>query len=81
MTYTTYTTKEGDRLDAIAFAAYGSLDTVFTETGLDAIGSIMAANNGIAVTLHFEAGIILFMPVFDDGKINNINLPPWLSSN
>lgn len=77
MDVTQYTTKPKDRLDLIAYKAFGSLTTKLPN-GLDSIGAILEVNNGLAADTIFEGGTVILIPVVDDGNISSSSLPPWL---
>jgi phage tail protein X len=77
MEVTQYIAKSGDRLDLIAFKAYGSLSTKFPN-GLDPIGAILDANNGLLADTTLIAGTTILIPVMDDGNLVSTSLPPWL---
>lgn len=53
---TTYTTKDGDVVDAIAYSYYGTLDGLVCE-------QVLAANNGLAdYGPVLPAGVVITMP-------------------
>lgn len=67
--YTTYTTKEGDRWDTIAYAAYG--DPTKMEP-------IINANPTVPITAKLPAGITLRVPIVEQQTGVDANLlPPW----
>ncbi len=80
--YTTYTTKEGDRWDLIAYAAYGALKVMITDDSgevveRDAIDLIIQENKGIYVEPVLESGLILKIPILEFVDIEKDLLPPW----
>lgn len=68
-TYTKYITIQGDRLDTIAYKAYGDA-TAFSK--------IQDANPNIPISDHFEAGIELLIHI-EEVLVSTVNelLPPW----
>lgn len=69
MSYTKYTTKEGDRWDLISYRAYGDVSH---------INDLIAANQGVAATPTLPAGVELRIPIESDDSGGNDNLlPPW----
>ncbi len=67
----TYTTKQGDTWDDIAFK-------VFPDRGREAITSLLIQNNPQYIDIViFPAGCILSLP--DIQVKRSKNLPPWLS--
>ena len=64
----TYTTKQGDMWDSIAFTLYGS--TAYT-------GKLMSANKAYVDTYIFPSGIVLNVPDMTDDDIEQTDLPPW----
>jgi phage tail protein X len=62
----TYTTKQGDMWDAIAYKVYGSEYLMHT---------LMDANPDHITTVIFSAGIVLLVP--DLVSTTPQNLPPW----
>lgn len=68
MSVTTYTTKDGDTLDAVCWKFYGS------QSG--AMESVLDANPGLAAKgAVFEAGEIITLPEIDtSGKVEGVNL-------
>lgn len=66
---TEYITIQGDRLDSIAFKAYGDA-TLF--------GDIQNANPNVPSTDVFEGGLILFIPISENSaSTDTALLPPW----
>ncbi|GHT44446.1 hypothetical protein AGMMS49965_20080 [Bacteroidia bacterium] len=64
-----YTTKMGDRLEALAAKFYGS------NSGIQVIAD---ANPDVPVTAVYPLGTELIIPVVDDAQFtNNNDLPPW----
>ncbi|MDR1120886.1 MAG: tail protein X [Dysgonamonadaceae bacterium] len=64
-----YTTKSGDRIDALAYRFYGS------PQGIQVIAD---ANPDVPVTAVYPLGTILIMPILDDAQLTNKDdLPPW----
>lgn len=66
--FTAYITKNGDRWDSIAWAAYGDITKQ---------KDIMDANPDIALLPSFGDGITLFLPIIPEVKINSGDLPLW----
>lgn len=66
---TTYTTKQGDTWDAIAYAQYG--DTKYT-------GQLMAANFTHLDVCVFDAGVALSVPELTTETTDS--LPLWRST-
>lgn len=64
----TYTTKQGDMWDAIAYELYGS--TNYT-------GKLMQANQAHFDTYIFSAGVELDVPELTDEEFEQTDLPPW----
>ncbi|AIF51260.1 tail protein X [Pelosinus sp. UFO1] len=62
----TYTTKQGDMWDAIAYKVYGSEHQMHV---------LMDANPVYIPTVIFPAGVILVVP--DIATSQPQNLPPW----
>jgi phage tail protein X len=76
MANTQYITFDGDRWDTVAFKAYGSC----TNTEID---RIKTANPYVTVKDVFTSGIVLDIPIVEDGEnSDNIeaSLPPWKRS-
>lgn len=66
---TEYITIQGDRLDTIAFKAYGDA-TLF--------GKIQEANPNMPSTDVFEGGVKILIPIIDvSNTIDSALLPPW----
>lgn len=66
---TEYITIQGDRLDTIAFKAYGDT-TLF--------GKIQEANPNIPSTDIFEGGVKILVPIIENTSTTNLDsLPPW----
>lgn len=63
-----YVTKEGDRWDLIAWRMYG--DPYAYEP-------IIAANPDIPIRPVLEAGLRVLVPVRDQAKVAEADLPPW----
>lgn len=66
-----YTTKEGDRIDLIALAAFGNSHNW---------EPIISANPGLPLSESFGPGVVIKIPVISkqEAKIaNNQTLPPW----
>jgi phage tail protein X len=63
MEATEYITKDGDRLDLLAFKAYGTISSIIID--------------GKSRNATFESGIRLYIPVVDSAALNNSLLPPW----
>lgn len=62
----TYTTKQGDMWDSIAYKLYG------TEKGMNAL---LDANIQHRDTVVFSAGVVLAVPDYNK-PVSNV-LPPW----
>lgn len=67
-TYTSYTTRQGDTWDNIAYRAYG--DAL-------AMQSIINANPQIPITDELPAGITLNVPIIPEPTLDTDLLPPW----
>lgn len=66
---TLYTTRQGDRLDTIAWRAYG--DPSLTQGILD-------ANPGLPVAAQYPAGLRVLLPVLPSATMGSTaGLPPW----
>jgi phage tail protein X len=64
-----YTTKDGDRIDALAARFYGN------NRGIEIIAD---ANPDVPLTAVYPLGTILIIPIQDDTVFNQTNnLPPW----
>jgi phage tail protein X len=64
MATTTYTTKDGDVVDAIAYAYYGTLDGLVVE-------QLLAANNGLSdYGPILPAGVVITLPVIATNNTN-----------
>lgn len=74
---TEYICKQGDRLDLIAFAAYGDINAILPN-GKDPMGTIIAANPDVPIGVYMEEGQRLYIPVFEDQNLDSSDLPPWL---
>lgn len=68
MTFTTYTTIEGDRWDTVAFKAYGDANKY---------SAIVQANPFVPKGVILPSGITLYIPVEDRPNVNTSLLPPW----
>lgn len=78
MGVTEYITKDGDRLDLIAFKAYGSLGSIIIDNeNKMAMDSIVEANPDVSFNAVIDSGISLYIPIVDSASINNSLLPPW----
>lgn len=67
--YTSYETKEGDRWDTVAFAAYGDIQQMPV---------LIAANREVGIPLQFAAGLKLRIPILaETGLTSPELLPPW----
>jgi phage tail protein X len=68
MRLTTYTTKDGDTLDAICWKHYGQ------QSG--AVEAVLSANPGLAAKGPiFEAGVTMVLPAIDtSGKTEGVSL-------
>lgn len=65
----TYTTKQGDKWDAIALSVYKTTSVIDT---------LMMANTQHIGTYIFPAGVTLIIPEIDlNAPTNSANLPPW----
>jgi phage tail protein X len=64
-----YTTKEGDRIDALSHRFYGS------NRGIQIISD---ANPEVPLTAIYPLGTTLIIPILDDPQLTPDNdLPPW----
>jgi phage tail protein X len=64
-----YTTKEGDRIDALSARFYGNNQ---------GIRIIADANPDVPVTAVYPLGTVLVIPIMDDAQFtDNNDLPPW----
>lgn len=63
----TYTTKQGDMFDSIAFEQYG------TET---AMTQLLLANQNYADIYLFPAGVVLTLPEIEQAA-SGTQAPPW----
>jgi len=80
MNHTTYTTKEGDRWDTVAFAAYGTVNNVTNADGVEqnAISIIAKANPDVPLDDIIPSGTVLYIPILEQASITqNKKLPPW----
>lgn len=69
MKFTEYTTKEGQRWDAIAWECYGNVD-------LQPL--LFEANPGVALIDELPGGLVLRVPVVEPVEQSNPELlPPW----
>lgn len=68
MTFTKYTTIQGDRWDTIAHKAYG--DPL-------KISPIVEANPHVPKTPILPAGVVLYVPIQEREDVSPTNLPPW----
>lgn len=68
MTFTKYTTIQGDRWDTIAHKAYG--DPL-------KISPIVEANPHVPKTPILPAGVVLYVPIQEREDVSPNNLPPW----
>ena len=68
MSVTTYTTKDGDTLDAVCWKFYGQ------QSG--AVESVLEANPGLAAKGPiFAAGVVMTLPEIDtSGKVEGVSL-------
>lgn len=66
-----YTTKEGDRIDTLAYRYYGSMK---------GISILSDANPDVPLDAIFPTGTKLIVPIVDDSSVTNDNLPPWKRS-
>jgi phage tail protein X len=66
--FTEYTTKEGDRWDTIAYAAYGDTGRMM---------EIAEANPDVPLRGKIPAGTVLFVPVTEEIETDINLLPPW----
>ena len=64
----TYTTKQGDQWDYIAFKTLGSSNYV---------ESLINANRNYIDTFIFPAGVELTIPEIEEETKAAVNLPPW----
>lgn len=72
MSSTKYITRQGDRLDLVAYLLYG--DPLRWRELID-------ANPALPIISEFPAGLELEVPILSAGELNSesINLPPWKS--
>jgi hypothetical protein len=80
--YTSYTTKQSDRWDLIAYAAYGAFKiTISDEDGnpkeVDSMDYIIQANRGIPITAELPPGLILKIPIVEFVQTKTESMPPW----
>lgn len=68
MTYTKYTTVQGDRWDTVAHKAYGDPMK---------ISPIIEANPNVPKSPVILAGTVLYIPIQDRETITPSILPPW----
>lgn len=69
MTYTSYITTEGDRWDTIAYEYLGDATAVKT---------LFDANPLVPLKPEIAAATEIFIPIFTEQEIQDINnLPPW----
>ena len=68
MANTTYTTKQGDTWDTVAFKAYGDATR---------INEIIAANPNVPITDQIAANTILNIPIIPEPTLDETLLPPW----
>lgn len=68
MTFTKYTTIQGDRWDTIAHKAYG--DPL-------KISPIVEVNPHVPKTPILPAGVVLYVPIQEREDVSPNNLPPW----
>lgn len=66
--YIEYVTQAGDTFDQLAYEMYDD------ELMADVIAEF---NPDCAGTIVFEAGILLYIPVFDEENEEGESLPPW----
>lgn len=66
--FTRYITKNGDRWDSIAWAAYGDVAKQ---------KDIMDANPDIALLTAFGDGVTLILPIIPEVNTQSSLLPPW----
>lgn len=67
MAFTSYTTKQGDRWDTIAFKAYGN-SLLFHR--------IIMANPDVVIQSDLPSGLSLYIPILTDPATGE-DLPPW----
>lgn len=70
MNYTSTVTKQGERLDQVAYRAYGDANMVYR---------IIMANPDILLEAELEGGLTIMLPVYEDPATGNL-LPPWATS-
>jgi phage tail protein X len=68
METTNYITKQGDRWDLIAWKAYGDITKQ---------KEIIEQNPDIALTVEFDEGITLKLPIIPEINTQESLLPPW----
>lgn len=66
--YYSYITKDNDRWDLISYLFYNT-PTLYEE--------IIKANTNVSKAPVLKSGIKLKIPVFDDSKTIQFELPPW----
>lgn len=69
MAVSTYTTKQGDMWDKIAYEVYGDEYKMHY---------LMDANKAYVETVIFPAGVVLTVPTLSTTE--TANLPPWVTS-
>ncbi|MGI9158244.1 MAG: tail protein X [Saprospiraceae bacterium] len=71
MPYTEYITTDGDRLDTIAYKAYGDPF---------AWGEVLHANPGLPIQTTYPAGVRIVVPIIEPESTTESSaalLPPW----
>jgi phage tail protein X len=68
MTFTTYTTVEGDRWDTVAFKAYGDATKY---------SGIVQANPFVPKGVVLPSGVTLYIPLVERPSVDTSKLPPW----
>lgn len=67
--FTSYTTKQGDRWDEIAYRYLGDATAVV---------ELFNANKLVPLRPELDEGIEIFIPVFSPDEVNQTgSLPPW----
>jgi hypothetical protein len=74
-----YTTKENQRFDQVANAAYGCTTLVIDGETVSSMQPIIEANPDVSIADKLPAGTVLKIPLQVDGnlKTDAEKLPPW----
>lgn len=68
MANTTYTTKQGERWDTVAYKAYGDAMR---------INELIQANPNVPITDEIPANTVLNIPIIAEPTLDANLLPPW----